>query len=80
MKWKVDKNLNLQNGGHYSTRVAAVNRADLASVHHTDGVIVDSSLPKVGYDTIRFIVCLKSYSIYHIDLIDISNLRPILLY
>ncbi|CAH1794764.1 unnamed protein product [Owenia fusiformis] len=45
----VAKSLNLETGGHYNVRVAAVNRAGLTTVHDTDGVTVDDTPPEMKY-------------------------------
>ena len=40
-------NLALTAGTKYTLRVVAVNGAGLSAVHHTDGVVIDDSPPKV---------------------------------
>ncbi|KAI8482777.1 hypothetical protein Bbelb_394390 [Branchiostoma belcheri] len=45
--WTSPAHLNLVDGGQYFVRVAAVNGAGAATVHETDGVIVDTSPPDI---------------------------------
>ena len=46
--WTTDEALSLKIGAHYKMRVTAVNRAGLAAVHYTNGLLVDPTPPKVS--------------------------------
>nr|XP_006817093.1 PREDICTED: uncharacterized protein LOC100376421 [Saccoglossus kowalevskii] len=57
--WTSQDSLELINGAHYSLRIIAVNGAGLSNVQDTDGVIVDTSPPKmrqvsIGVQTANF--------------------------
>ncbi|XP_070573761.1 uncharacterized protein [Ptychodera flava] len=45
--WQSPPVLHMINGGHYSVRVSAVNGAGIGNVQDTDGVIVDSTPPRM---------------------------------
>ena len=47
-EWTNSRPLNLELGLHYHFRVAGLNNAGLTSIHHTDGVIIDTTPPEVN--------------------------------